>query len=147
LNVPDTEQMITWTGEVDSATDLNDANDRTTAATEVTAAPVEVDLVAVNLGAPPTVQRQTAFNVTFTVNNPDAGAVDADVQICGTGSSGYSDCFNATPALAPGNNDIVGSFVAPWALQTINWTATVSAPIDPNPANDTRTASTRVARW
>ena len=89
--------------------------------------------------------------VSFTVNNPNAFEVTANVQICGVGDAvepvvPYNECsvpIVGAPLLAEDNTDF--DWVAPAAadVQNITWTGTVSN-ISTGDPDDTASASTEV---
>lgn len=147
FTAPAAPTTIDWTATVTAPGDPVAANNVATASTEVAAAPAAIDLVAVSLTAPASVSRQVAsFTVSFTVNNPGA-PVTAAVELCGVGTKGYAACFSSSESVASGDNVFDWDVAPPYALQTINWTATVTSATDPNAANDSQTASTAITRW
>jgi hypothetical protein len=151
LNVPDTEQTITWTGTVTatSIVDPNPANDTAIASTQVAAIPADVD-VAAGLLTHPTgrIRVLQEYPVTFTVTNVGPNATPVDGEVCATGS-GYNECLTGSTAdLQPGDSYTFNFMWTPPDVQylIVEWTGTATAAGDVDPSNDVTSGGTTQIR-
>jgi hypothetical protein len=151
LNVPDTEQTITWTGTVTatSIVDPNAANNEAIASTEVTAVPLMVSVAAISYDAPDLAHRNVAYTIDFTVGNIGTAATPVSVSVCGLDNRGNTTCL--TDSLASLDPAALHTFNLPWtapnwSFGTVWWTATVTVAGDVDLTDNTLTGEVTAVR-